>query len=233
MTTETTSPPAPAERARVQAPNRRLILIIVGVIILALVAYFGVRYLQNAALYVSTDDALVDSNMVSISPLGAGTLTVWHVKPGDKVRAGQVLGQVKAASGSAFINITAPTDGTILRVDGKEGQVVSQAQAIAFVANLDQMHITAFIDESEISKVRVGQTVEVTVDATGKNVYAGTISEILPAVASSFAIIPSTDRSNGNFTKVTQRVEIHIDIGTTANTGLFPGENAFVRIRTS
>jgi multidrug resistance efflux pump len=237
MTTET----APAETAGAGAPPRTgarrklrpLIAGVVGLIVLALAARFGYTYYLTSTLYVATDDALVDSNMVSVAPLASGTLAIWKLKPGDRVRAGQVLGQVKPSSGSAYSNITAPIDGTILRVDAKEGQVVGQAQALAYVANLDTMRITAYIDESEIHKVRVGQPVEVTVDATGSSVYAGTVSEVLPATASSFALIPSTDRSTGNFTKVTQRIEVHIDIGSTGGTTLYPGENAYVRIRTA
>lgn len=228
--TEATGAAAPRPRARIR--RRPLLIGVVGLIVLALVARFGYTYYINSTRYVTTDDALVDSNMVSVAPLASGTLVIWRIKPGDTVRAGQVLGQVKPTTGSAYSNITAPINGTILRVDGKEGQVVGQAQALAYVANLNAMHITAYIDESVIHKVHVGQPVEVTVDATGSNVYSGTVSEVLPATASSFALIPSSDRSTGNFTKVSQRIEVHIDIGATSGTTLYPGENAYVRIRT-
>jgi multidrug resistance efflux pump len=222
---------APRPRARMRA--RGFVLGLVVLIVLALAARFGYTYYVDSTLYVTTDDALVDSNLVSVAPLASGTLVIWRIKPGDKVRTGQVVGQVKPTAGSAYMGITSPIDGTILRVDGKEGQVVAQAQPLAYVANLDAMRITAYIDESVIHRVRAGQPVEVTVDATGSNVYHGTVSEVLPATASSFALIPSSDRSTGNFTKVTQRIEVHIDIGTTGGTTLYPGENAYVRIRTS
>lgn len=231
--TEPTQPAAAAlPRARTRL-GRPLLLGLVVLLVLAVAARFGYTYYVNSTFYVTTDDALVNSNLVSVAPLGSGTLAIWRVKPGDKVHAGQVLGQVKPATGTTYINITAPIDGTILRVDGREGQVVAQAQALAYVANLDAMHITAYIDESAIGKVHAGQPVNVTVDATGRNVYHGTVSEVLPATASSFALIPSSDRSNGNFTKVTQRIEVHIDIGSTGGTALYPGENAYVRIRTA
>jgi multidrug resistance efflux pump len=234
ISAEPTQPaPTTAPRTRAQFKPRTLLISLVVLIVLAVLARFGYTYYVDSTLYVTTDDALVDSNLVSVAPIGSGTLAIWRIKPGDTVRAGQVLGQVKPASGSAYINITAPIDGTILRVDGREGQVVAQAQSLAYVANLDAMHITAYIDESVIHKIHAGQTVDVTVDATGGNVYHGTVSEVLPATASSFALIPSTDRSNGNFTKVTQRIEIHIDIGSTGGAALYPGENAYVRIRTS
>ena len=240
MTTDTVSaePTQPASttvapRARRRIQTRQLVIGLVVIVVLAALARFGYTYYIDSTLYVTTDDALVDSNLVPVAPIGSGTLAIWRIKPGDKVRAGQVLGQVKPVSGSSYINITAPSDGTILRVDGREGQVVGQAQSLAYVADLDAMHITAYIDESVIHKIHAGQAVDVTVDATGSNVYHGTVSEVLPATASSFALIPSTDRSNGNFTKVTQRIEIHIDIGSTGGTTLYPGENAYVHIRTS
>ena len=232
--TESAQPvPTALPRPRARIRTRPLLIGVVLLIVLAAAARFGYNYYLNSTYYVTTDDALVDSNMVSIAPIGSGTLAVWRIKPGDHVRAGQVLGEVKSATGSTYLNVTAPIGGTILRVDAKEGQVIAQAQALAYVANLDAMRITAYIDESSIHKIHAGQTVDVTVDATGSSVYHGTVSEVLPATASSFALIPSTDRSNGNFTKVTQRIEVHIDIGGTGGTTLYPGENAYVRIRTS
>src|SRR6266542_4395283 len=197
MATSTIPPdpaqPAPTTVTRTQARIRaRPLLIGLGVlIVLAVAARFGYTYYVDSTIYVSTDDALVDSNLVPVAPLASGTLVIWRIKPGDKVRAGQVLGQVKTTTGSAYI------------------------------------------DESAIHKVHPGQQVDVTVDATGRNVYHGSVSEILPATASSFALIPSSDRSNSNFTKVTQRIEVHIDIGSTSGTALYPGENAYVRIRTA
>src|SRR5262245_17991954 len=239
MATDTIPPepaqPAPTALPRTQARSRTrpLLIGLVVLVVLAVAARFGYTYYLDSTFYVTTDDALVDSNLVPVAPIGSGTLAIWRIKPGDKVRAGQVLGQIKPSSGSAYLNITAPVDGTILRVDGKEGQVVAQAQPLAYVANLDALRITAYIDESAIHKVHAGQTVDVTVDATGSNVYHGTVTEVVAATASTFALIPSSDRSNGNFTKATQRIEVHIDIGATGSSGLYPGENAYVRIRTT
>jgi len=204
----------------------------VGLVVVVTAIWFGVRYVQESARYVSTDDSLVDSNLVPIAPMSSGTLSIWQVKPGEIVHAGQVLGEVRPATGSSYVNIIAPIDGTVLRVDGKEGQVVAQAQALAYVANLNTMYITAYIDESQIHKIHPGLPAEVTIDSTGSTLYHGTVTEVLGATASTFALIPSSDRSNGNFTKITQRVEVHIDIGPTGGSTLYPGVNAYVRIRT-
>ena len=231
MATETSASAPP--RAR---PRLRLRPFVIGIgilIILAVGANFGYRYWRDSTLYVTTDDALVDSNMAPIAASGTGTLVVWRVKPGDKVRTGQVIGIIRPAPSAAApeaINVQAPVDGTVLRVDGKEGQFVGAAQPLAYVANLDHLTITAYIDETAIHKVQPGQQVDVTVDASGGTVYQGTVKEILPATASQFALLQTNDRTTANFTKVTQRVEVHIDLGSTTNNQLYPGESAYVRI---
>ena len=71
---------------------------------------------------------------------------------------------------------------------------------------------------------------QVEVDADGNKTFMGTVQEIIPATASEFALLQTTDRTTANFTKVTQRVEVHIDLGSTADSGLYPGMNASVRI---
>jgi len=98
MTTETvatdTAGAGAPPRTRPRIRLRPLILGIVGLIVIALVARFGYNYYIDSTLYVTTDDALIDSNMVSVAPLASGTLAIWRIKPGDRVRAGQPLVQI-------------------------------------------------------------------------------------------------------------------------------------------
>jgi multidrug resistance efflux pump len=212
---------------------RPLVIGLVALIVLAAAARAGYNYWLDSVTYISTDDALVDANMTTVTTTGAGILDVWRIKPGDHMRAGQVIGRVKPAPGATAgvsFEITAPIAGTLVRVDGKEGQIISPAQPLAYIADLDHLRVTAFVDETAIHSVAVGKPVDITVDATGSTVYHGTVAEILPATASEFALIPSTDRGTGNFTKVTQRVEVHIALDGANNQQLFPGENAYVRI---
>ena len=231
MTAET---PAPATKGSQVWTKYRSILIIGGALVLLIgAAVAGFLYWRNVTLYISTDNALVDSNMTAVASPGMGTLKSWQIQPGVRVHADQVIGFVQPApnaSASSSYKVRVPVDGTVIRVDGKEGQVIGAAQPLAYVADLDNLTITAYIDENNIHRVSVGLPVDVTVDATGSKVFSGTVRAIMPATASEFALIQTTDRTTSNFTKVGQRVEIHIDLGNTTNSGLFPGMSANIRI---
>lgn len=224
------APSAPVRR-RVRA--RPIIISLILLAAVAVAAYFGYGYWRDATLYISTDDALVDTTTQSITSPGAGTLLTWRVQLGQHVRAGEVIGLVRPIAGTVALpsyNVTAPIDGTVIRVDAREGQPIASTLPLAYVSDMDNVRITAFIDETDIAGVHVGQPVDITVDATGANAYTGTVSEIIPATAGQFALLPSTDRSTANFTKVAQRVEVHIALTQTNGAQLFPGENANVRI---
>lgn len=229
-------PPAPAkplERAPRRSRARPIIISLFLLGAIAVAGYFGYNYWRDAQLYISTDDALVDATMQAITAPGSGTLLTWRAQAGQQVQAGAVVGVVRTTAGLASVssfNVVAPIDGTLIRVDAREGQAVAPTLPLAYVADLAHLRVTAFVDETEISDVHIGQPVDVTVDATGKTSYTGSVSEIIPSTASQFALLPSTDRSTANFTKVTQRVEVHIVLDNANSVQLFPGENANVRI---
>ena len=65
--------------------------------------------------------------------------------------------------------ITSPIAGYIIGEPTPVGQTISsgisEPQVIMSVANLDDMQIDTLVDESDIGRVKVGQTVEFTVDA--------------------------------------------------------------------
>ena len=240
MATESTTTPAPAPAAAAAPaqPARRLrgrplAFGLILLVALGVASVVGDRYWRDATLYITTDDALIDATMQSVTSPGAGTLVAWKAQPGTHVTAGQLIGIGRSTPGlssASSYNVIAPIDGTLLRVDAHEGQAVSPALPLAYVADLDHLRVTAFIDETEIHAVQIGQPVDITVDATGNTLYQGTVSEIIPATAGEFALLPSSDRSTGNFTKVTQRVEVRIALTSPGGALLYPGENANVRI---
>ena len=57
--------------------------------------------------------------------------------------------------------------------------------------------------------MRVGQAVEITVDAYPKHVFRGRVDSFAAATGAKFSLLPP-DNATGNFTKVVQRVPVKI-----------------------
>jgi len=91
------------------------------------------------------------------------------------------------------------------------GEYVSRGQRILVAHDPDDIWIKANIKETEIRHIRVGAPVDILVDAYPDQVLSGEISSIGNAATSQFALLPSPNPS-GNFTKITQRVEVHVSI---------------------
>jgi multidrug resistance efflux pump len=96
------------------------------------------------------------------------------------------------------------------------------------VVDLGKLWVTANVDEGKISRVNVGQPVDVHVDALGKD-FKGTVMAITPASAATFSLLPQNNAA-GNYTKVTQRVPVKIAVDYAGNM-LFPGTSAEVNIQ--
>ena len=224
----------PASSDAAQRPRGRTWLIpVVILVILIAVAVGGYIYLRDLSLYVTTDDAEVHSNLTPVVATGSGTLDGWLVQPGVQVTVNQPLGFVRPAPGGAVaapLQIDAPVDGTIIRIDGQPGQIVSPLQPLAYVADLANLTVWAYVDETDIRRIKAGQPVDVTVDAVGSVPFQGTVVQIMPATAGEFSLIPSSDRTTANFTKITQRIIVEVALGDTTGTGLYPGMSASVRI---
>lgn len=76
--------------------------------------------------------------------------------------------------------ITAPTDGTILQQLKEAGEVVGLGTPVAQLANLAEMEITTYVAETDLGKIKVGETLSIQVDAFPEKVFEGRISWISP-----------------------------------------------------
>jgi RND family efflux transporter MFP subunit len=79
-----------------------------------------------------------------------------------------------------YMALLAPADGTIIRRDGEVGQYISPGQAIFVLACCAPLRVSAEIDEEDINRVRIGQSVLLKADALPGQVFDGTVSEVTP-----------------------------------------------------
>jgi membrane fusion protein (multidrug efflux system) len=108
----------------------------------------------------------------------------------------------------AYTRIAAPTDGTVGERHALPGQLVGPGtQVIDLVQS--GVWVQANFKETQLSNMRVGDTVEVRIDTFPSRVFHGKVEQLSPASGSQFALLPP-DNATGNFTKVVQRVPVKI-----------------------
>jgi len=181
---------------------------------------------------VSTDDAQITAPMAPVGALETGTLATWTAQVGQTLSAGQVLGTVVPAgapANAAPIPITAPFAGTVLDLSAVAGQTVTPGAPLAYIGELSDTTVTAYVKETQIRNVAPGQKVNVTVDALPGTTFSGTVEQLGMATAATFSLLPSATQ-DGDFTKVTQVIPVTISLGAPAGQ-LVPGESAEVRIQ--
>ena len=95
---------------------------------------------------------------------------------------------------------------------------------------LGETFVVANFKETQVGRLRLGQTVEITADAFPGQSLVGRIDSFSPATGSEFALIP-IENASGNFTKITQRVPVRIVVETGhGSMALRPGLSVEVRV---
>ena len=122
--------------------------------------------------------------------------------------------QAKAAQQQLDVTdrtIRAPVAGVIDRkfVDG--GEYVTPGQRLAIMHDPSRVWIDANVKETEVRKLKIGQPVDVGIDAYPDEKFKGTVEIIGNSTTSEFALLP-TPNPSGNFTKITQRLPVRIAI---------------------
>ena len=119
--------------------------------------------------------------------------------------------------------IRMPMDGVVDRIFIDPGEYVLAAQRIMLVHSQAAIRVEANVKETDIRFFRPGTPVRVTVDAYPGRVFQGEVDRVVEAATSEFALLPSPNPS-GNFTKITQRMPIRVQLTPPPPPGLLrPG----------
>jgi membrane fusion protein (multidrug efflux system) len=107
-----------------------------------------------------------------------------------------------------YTTIVAPIDGVVGKKSVAAGQNVSAGQEMMAVVPLDGLWITANFKETQLQKMRVGQTVKIKADAYDRE-YTGKVLRIAGASGARFSLLPP-ENATGNYVKVVQRIPVRI-----------------------
>jgi membrane fusion protein (multidrug efflux system) len=137
--------------------------------------------------------------------------------------------QSKAALDQAELNLQyatlkAPVAGIVSRKSVEVGQVIQAGQPLLAIIPLENVWVTANFKETQLTNMRPGQKVVVSVDAYGGKSFTGRVESIAAATGSRFSMLPP-ENATGNFVKVVQRIPVKIvlDPGQDPEQRLRPG----------
>jgi membrane fusion protein (multidrug efflux system) len=108
--------------------------------------------------------------------------------------------------------VRAPFDGVVTNVDAVQVGSYLQASQQAFsLVSTSDLWIEAQPKETELTYVRPGQSVAISVDAYPGVEWKGEVQSMAPASGSSFSLLPAQN-TTGNWVKVVQRMPIRVKI---------------------
>jgi len=132
----------------------------------------------------------------------------------------------QAALNLSYTGVTAPVDGTVGARSLRVGQFVQAGTQLMAVVPLDAVYVVANFKETQLTHVRSGQPVELTIDGFHGTRLRGHVDSLSPASGLEFALLPP-DNATGNFTKIVQRVPVKIVLDDHKLAGLLrPGMSA-------
>jgi membrane fusion protein, multidrug efflux system len=130
--------------------------------------------------------------------------------------------------------IRAPVDGMVGRRMVQTGQYLNVGTQVISIVPLPNVYVIANYKETQLTRIRVGQSASVTVDTFPGAVLTGHVDSWSPASGAEFSLLPP-DNATGNFTKVVQRIPVKIvlDRDPTLSDLLRPGMSVIATIDTS
>jgi membrane fusion protein (multidrug efflux system) len=109
-----------------------------------------------------------------------------------------------------YTTVSAVQPGRIVRLSGAKGQYVQAGQAVSMFVP-DEIWITANFKETQLTDMRPGQPVDLTIDAYPDRTFRGHVDSVQPGSGTAFSLLPA-ENATGNYVKVTQRVPVKIVI---------------------
>ncbi len=111
----------------------------------------------------------------------------------------------------SYTAVIAPANGIASKRNIQLGQLVQSGQPMLAIVHDKGIYVTANFKETQMEDLRVGEKVDIRVDAYPDSVVKGTVASFAGATGAKFSLLPP-DNATGNFVKVVQRVPVRIEL---------------------
>ena len=165
--------------------------------------------LDTAQSQAETSVATYKANVAAMN-VAKENVKVAHAQE-EAARAQAAAGQAQVQNAEpqlSYCTIVAPVSGRIAEKTVQTGNRVSVGQALMAVVE-DNVWIEANFKETQLERIRVGQPVDIKIDALPHYRFKGRVDSLQPGTGSNFALLPP-DNATGNFIKIVQRVPVKI-----------------------
>ena len=108
----------------------------------------------------------------------------------------------------SYTQVTAPEDGRVTRRVVEQGAYIQPGQSLMAIVPR-QYWVIANFKEIQLTHMRVGQPVDVVVDAYPDHKFKGHVESIQDGAGARFSLFPP-ENATGNYIKVVQRVPVKI-----------------------
>ncbi len=108
-----------------------------------------------------------------------------------------------------YTRIYSPINGYVGEKNVEVGQTVAPGASLLTLIPSSDVYVTANYKETQIGHMKIGQPVDINVDAYKGVTFTGHVEDLSPAAQNKFSLVPAQN-ATGNFVKVTQRVPIRI-----------------------
>jgi membrane fusion protein, multidrug efflux system len=151
-----------------------------------------------------------------------------------KAKIGQADADLAAAQlNQSYTLVKAPEAGRVTQKSVEPGAYVQAGQNL-FALVPKNVWVTANFKEDQIGKMRVGQHVEIAIDALHGQKFSGHVDSIQAGSGARFSLLPP-ENATGNYVKVVQRVPVKIVFDKPLQTDLpiGPGESVVPTVKVS
>lgn len=105
--------------------------------------------------------------------------------------------------------IRAPYSGVIGHRGVQVGSYIQTGMTLAYLVETQKIWVEANFKETQLQNMKIGQPVDIHVDAHPETTFTGTVESFSPATGSEFSILPP-ENATGNFTKIVRRIPVKI-----------------------
>jgi membrane fusion protein (multidrug efflux system) len=162
---------------------------------------------QQAAAQVALAEAQVKQADIVSLDVAQGEAQVRQLQ----AQVAQAQAQLQQAElNLSYTKVVAPQDGWITQRRVERGNYAQVGAAIFSIVS-PQIWVTANFKETELTRMRAGQEVDIAVDAYPSLKLRGHVDSVQLGSGSKFSAFPA-ENATGNYVKIVQRVPVKIDI---------------------